>query len=368
MFELTNAQRKCFGLPPVDESWSRVVLKPGPYDHHTSIAYLDGNVIRKFVATGSHRYLEYTLCEQLSEDLQYLLPKTAKGKPVRLTGPALDKRTPTGMCLTFFLYMSHGSITLYNYPSQRDYYNSHYDPSPMEGIADFAKWVDAWCAETTEEDLLELADFAAQPRKHVKFREGDIFRFKLNRRLYGYGRILLDYDRMRKEKVPFWDILMGKPVDISIYHIATTRKDITVDELSALRSLPSDHMMDNFLFYGDYEIIGNIPIGEWEDYPIMYGETISAIEQGARLQCGKLYRSLDEKATLGNKFSNGGVGFYPICTLPILLSCIQAGSNEPYWYENNHRSVDFDLRNPKLRAELEQVCEQFGIALSDLVR
>lgn len=37
-----------------------------------------------------------------------------------------------------------------------------------------------------------------------------------------------------------------------------------------LPCLPSGHISDNRLFYGDYEIIGHIPIGEKEDYPIMY--------------------------------------------------------------------------------------------------
>lgn len=366
MFELTNTQRKCFGLPSVDSSWSRVVLKSGPYDYHTSIAYLDGNIIKRYIATGDTCYQEWEICEQLSDNLNYLLPKTPKGKPVRLSGPALSKRTPSGMCLNFHS-PPVDTISLYSYPSQRGYFSSEYDPVPLNDIDAFSKWVDRWCEETTEEDLQDIADFAVQPRKHVNFQEGDIFRFKLNRRLYGYGRVLLDYNRMRKAKEPFWDIIMGKPAAVSIYHIATTRKDVTVDELKKLPSLPSSHMMDNYLFYGEYEIIGNIPIGDREDYPIMYGQMFGR-DNGARLQCGHLYLELDEKPLEALSYQNNGVGFQPICTLPVLLSCIRSGSNEPYWYQNNHWSVDFDLRNPKLRTQLTQICTQFGITPSDLIK
>ena len=37
-----------------------------------------------------------------------------------------------------------------------------------------------------------------------------MFRFPIDRRLYGYGRVLLNYDAMRKGNIPFWDVFMGK--------------------------------------------------------------------------------------------------------------------------------------------------------------
>lgn len=80
MFELTNEQRKCFGLLPVDSNWTRIEPKPSPYDQHTTISYLDGTVLRKVILTGYNSYSEYEICEQLSDDLQYLLPKTKKRK------------------------------------------------------------------------------------------------------------------------------------------------------------------------------------------------------------------------------------------------------------------------------------------------
>lgn len=367
MFELTNEQRKCFGLMPVDSNWIRMELKPSPYDLHTTISYLDGTVLRKFIETGSNIYTEYEICEQLSDDLRYLLPKTQKGKPMLLSATTLEKRTGIGMRLSYKRDSSGDAyIDVFSDISQRCYYSNDYEPIRSYGKYDFQNWVEAWCQETTEEDLVDISRFSALPRQHIKFREGDVFRFKINRRLYGYGRILLDYALMRKKKEPFWDILMGKPLACSVYHIVTERNDVTIEELAQLNSLPSVHMMDNRLYYGDFEIIGNIPIREFEDYPIMYGNSIDARCRAVLLQCGKLFLKDENSTALFYDFANHSIGFDLNFTLPALLECIESDSNDPYWAQRHWR-IRRDLRNPKLRNELTKICEQFGIAQSQLI-
>ena len=368
MFELTNEQRKCFGLRPVEDHWQRLEPKPSPYHQHATVAYLDGSTLRKLIQTGPNLYTETEICEELSEDRKYLMPKTAKGKPQLLSAATLEKRTPLGMGFSWNRSRSgFTDICLFSHTSQRNYYTNCYDPHYSFGEDDLAHWVDAWCADTTPEDLLDITRFAALPRQRVKFREGDVFRFQLTRRLWGYGRIVLDYAMMRKKKIPFWDVLAGKPAACSIYCIVTDRSDVTVEELKNLNSLPSTHMMDNHLFYGEYEIIGHIPIGEQEDYPIMYGASISALYRGTHLQCGKLFRLIENEPALYNQFMNHAIGFAPRFTLPVLEACIQSGTNEPFWKQRWYR-VHKDLRDPSNRKELEEVCSQFGITPQDLIK
>ncbi len=361
MFELTNEQRMHFGLLPVETNWVRLELK-NPPGWCSVIAYVDGTTIRKIVETGASYYREYELSEKLSDDLRYLQPKTERGKPVLLSASTLEKRTGIGMCLS----CSRG-ISLYSLSSQQIYYSSEYDPVDVQNIADFQKWVENWCNESTEEDIMDITQFRDQPRIHVKFKLGDVFRFKINRRLYGYGRILLDYAAMRKKKQPFWDVLAGKPLACSIYHIATDRKNVSIGELKNLNSLPSVHIMDNHLFYGSYEIIGNIPIHEPEDYPIMYGNSTRAYCKAVLLQCGNLYRKEDNGTALFQGFSNGAIGFGLHFKLPVLLACIEDGSNAPYWREDGWWANQ-DLRNPKFRTKLELVCKQFGLEPSQLIK
>ena len=367
MFELTNEQRKCFGLLPVESHWTLVQVKASPYDSFQTYAYIDGNVIRKCLLCCKDRFAEYELCEHLSEDGKYLLPKTEKGKPVLLSSSTLLKRNGTGMYLSIYRNNGRANIDVYSHVSQRGYYSNEHVSDQTIGQDDLQQWVEKWCAETTEDDLRDIAQFAAQPRKHIKFREGDVFRFKIDRRLYGYGRILVDYDRMRKNKEPLWDIMMGKPLAVSVYHIVTERGDVTVEELIKLKALPSVHMMDNRLYYGEYEIIGNIPIGEHEDYPIMYGNSTCMGERAVYLQCGKLYRKYPGKEALVKGFGNNSIGFGLDFRLSELQECIEAGSNAPYWAQEIYK-VNQDLRNPKFRKELNGICKQLDISPSQLIK
>ena len=364
MFELTNEQRKCFGLLPVESTWTLTEVKASPYDDFRTYVYMDGTVIRKCILSGDDNFAEYELCEQLSEDLKYLLPKTAKGKPALLSSSTLLKRKGFGMCLAY----GKGHISLNNRTSMRTYYSSVYDRLSINNIDGFTHWVLQWCADTTAEDCEDINRFRLQARKHVKYQEGDVFRFKINRRLYGYGRILLDYDKMRKKKEPFWDILMTKPLVCSAYHIATENKHLTIDELDNLQSLPSTIITDNNLFYGDFEIIGNIQARDHEDYPIMYGDSIRARERAAVLQCGKLYRRIENGAAIFDGFTNNGVGFSLNVTLPVLLQCIAEKSNTPFWNQERWAPVNYDLRNPKFRTALEQICKQFNLEQSQLIK
>lgn len=364
-FELNNAQRACFGLRPVEDGWTRITLKPSPYDDFDMIAYLDGNVIRKCILIGEERYSETEYCEELSEDLGCLLPKTAKGKPVKLSSSTMLKRKPVGMALSW----SRGYICLSNQNSGCDYYSGAYERKEVNTFRDFRAWVETWCAETTAEDLADIEAFAQRTKRHVKYREGDVFRYKIGRREYGYGRILVDYVQMRRKKQPFWDILMGTPLVCSAYHILTGRKDVTADELMNLKSLPSCIVADNNLYYGQWEIIGNIPVGENEDYPIMCGGSIDMRDNGegrVLLQCGKRFMQLENQKSVEHGFTNNSVGFSMNVVRDVLERCIAEGSNEPYWAHSYAMHVT-DLRNPRFRKSLEAVCGQFGLAPEDLI-
>ncbi len=359
MYELTNEQRKCFALCPVSENWSRAEIKASPYDDFKTFAYIENNVIVKCIITGSNTYCEYELSEQLSDDGKFLLPKTAKGKPVLLSSSNLLKRNGTGMCLSY----RDRYVTLYSVPSNCSYYSNTYINSDIVDINSFFDWVNAWCNETTPEDIADVEAFSKKKREHVKFSEGDIFRFKIDRHRYGYGRIILDYDKMRKRKQIFWDILMSKPLVCSVYHIITDRTDVTVDELKELKSLPSTIIADNNIYYGEYQIIGNIPIGENEDYPIMYGNSIRFGEKAVCLQHGTAYRKIENSTALHGGFTNNGVSFSLNFVSDVLLRCIETNSNKPYWDEHYQHVTNRDLRNPKFEDIRKEISAQMNVTL-----
>lgn len=357
MFELTNDQRNCFSLTPVCEHWELINAKPSPYDDYKTYLYLDGDTVVKCIVLGESQYCEYELCEKVSPDRKYLLPKTAKGKPVLLSSSTILKRNGIGMKLSY----NNKHIRLYNQNTECLYYSNSYLNDNICDLDKFSRWVENWCAETTDIDRADILRFSQQERKHVRYQEGDVFRFKIDRRLYGYGRILLDYGKMRKHKEPFWDILMTKPLVCSVYHIVTDRDDVSVEELKPLSSLPSTVITDNSLFYGESRIIGNLPITQNEDYPIMYGDSIHAGENAVCYQCGKCFRKIENGTELYHGFRNSGVSYYLNFRLDILLQCIKENTNTPYWTNYLAYWVHEDLRNPKHAEKLQRIKQQFGL-------
>lgn len=370
MFELTNEQRRCFGLTLVDPAWERVELPRSHYDDYDTVLYLDGCRVAKIILKGDRRLFETKMDETLSDDRAYILPKTSKGKPVKLSAAAIAKRTERGMTLSCFRMNVYRDdypwdVSIYNADNKRYYYDSALDEPAIFSEADLAAWIDRWCAETTEEDIADIGRFAKAPLIHVKYREGDVFRFKLSRRLYGYGRILLDYNKMRRDKTEFWDIYMATPIVCSVYHIATDDPNVKIETLRSLKSLPSFVVIDNYVYYGEYEIIGNIPIGENEDYPISYGMSLDARDRNHTLhyQCGKVHLQLYDTPKLKyGSVGHGSVSTAPYVRLDILKACIEDGSNAPYWEMSYPVWANDDLRNPKHADKLRAIREQFGIS------
>lgn len=371
-FLLTNAQRACMGLTPVDPSWEWVRLKSVCKDpDFENWACFDGDTIRKYVYYSPSHYEECTYEEQTAENRTLLLPRTARGKPKKLTNITLSNRKSLGMRLRWSQRIA--AVELRHEDTDRTYYSSGLEDYAIRTLDDLAAWLDRWAAETTPEDLTALDRFLTAKRRRAQVREGDFFRFSIGRRAYGYGRVLLDYYRMKKEGRPCWDILMCRPLVVKTYRFITDDPAVPVEVLRELPALPSYYMSDDGIFFGEYPVVGNLPleIGEL-DFPIMYGGSISGLDRGrdrTLLQCGTLYRVLEDVAPLPgwvSCFRHNGVTLAPICiNRPTLEACIAAGSNSPYWERTKNWALK-DLRSPYCREQLAAVCEQMGLSMAEL--
>lgn len=124
--------------------------------------------------------------------------------------------------------------------------------------------------------------------------------------------------------------------------------------------------MDDAFFYGEYEIIGNLPLPYSElDFPVMYGSSISNDDK-IYLQLGqKFYEMANRDCALYSEFRNNGIGWGVDVELPILKKCIELDSNEPYWEQNNYLT-NKDLRNPMFYKEREAICKQFGVSEEEI--
>ena len=365
IFELTNEQRKYLGLIPVEEHWELVKFDNGIY------YYFEDDIIRKEITVKENYYHESELNVKTSENRTMILPKTKRGKIKKFNYTATQSFSPFG---TYFTFSTDGVI-IANYTSQRTYYSETFTEKEKISLEDLKKWLDKWMKETTEEDLEEIEEFNNAKRKHCKFNEGDFFAFKISRREWCFGRILMDVSKLRKdenfEKNKNYGLahLMGKPLIIKVYHKISDNKNIDLKKLSECPALPSQPIMDNIFYYGEAVILGNLPLKpEENDMFISVSESISGIDKNiAYLQYGLIYREipLSDYEKLIKELKIGaqtlrreGIGF--VIDTYKLKECIEVKSNSPFWEKYKKRNVP-DLKNPDYIELKRKIFKAFGL-------
>ena len=365
IFELNNEQRKYLGLIPVEEHWELVKFDNGIY------YYFEDDIIRKEIKVSKNYYHESELNVKTSENRTMILPKTKRGKIKKFNYTVTQSFSPFG---TYFTFSADGVI-IANYTSQRTYYSETFTEKEKISLDDLKKWLDKWMKETTEEDLEEIEEFKNAKRKHCKFNEGDFFAFKLSRREWCFGRILMDVSKLRKdenfEKNKNYGLahLMGKPLIIKVYHKISDNKNIDLKELSECLALPSQPIMDNIFYYGEAVILGNLPLKpEENDMFISVSESISGIDKNiAYLQYGLIYREIPlsdyEKLIKDLKIGaqtlrREGIGF--VIDTYKLKECIEAKSNSPFWEKYKKHNVP-DLKNPDHIELKRKIFKAFGL-------
>ena len=365
IFELTNEQRKYLGLIPVEEHWELVKFDNGIY------YYFEDDTIKKEIKVSKNYYHEAELNEKTAENRTMILPKTKRGKIKKFNYTATQSFSPFG---TYFTFSTNGVI-IANYTTQRTYYSEIFSEKEKISLDNLKKWLDKWMKETTEEDLEEIEEFKNAKRKHCKFNEGDFFAFKISRREWCFGRILLDVSKLRKDenfkKNKNYGLanLMGKPLIIKVYHKISDNKNIDLKELSKYSALPSQAIMDNIFYYGEAIILGNLPLKpEENDMFISVSESISGIDKNiAYLQYGLIYREipLSDYEKLIKELKIGaqtlrreGIGF--VIDTYKLKECIEAKSNSPFWEKYKKHNVP-DLKNPDHIELKRKIFKAFGL-------
>lgn len=374
--ELTNEERKYLGLELIEPTWERLEI-PNNLDKNLvngkCILYFDGYILRKNIEVydDGSLYNESSCHIKTENNHTIISPITPNGKATKLNCVNLEKYTYEGMYFSYY----NGKVLLANYTTQQTYYDSEIAGVKEINKNELHEFLQNWISETTPEELRKINDFASSKRKHCQFKEGDFFRFSIDRTHYGYGRILLDISSMRKNKEKFWDILSSKPLVISVYHIITDNPYVDIATLKGLKRCPSQFISDNRFFYGEYEIIGHEDLNEEElDYPIMYGLDFNLFDKANKLikfQMGHTYKEIPfENNNFIRKnekfdpflqdFKNNGIGSSLYINKNILEECIANNSNEPYWHSKYN--LKMDLRNPNNVSELQKILKQMAIS------
>ena len=223
--------------------------------------------------------------------------------------------------------------------------------------------------ETTEEDLRELETFKNEKRKKQKYKEGDIFAFKIGRRNYGFGKIIIDVTKRRKSeefhKNKNYGLahLMGPALIVKVYHKLSDTKDIDIEELKHCSSFPGQAVMDNHIYYNENPIIGNLPVSndDMNDANLSVSKSISYDDWNiAYLQYGLIYKEIPLEEYIKHEeehwhaYRNEGIGFGLF--IGGLEDCIKEKSNKKFFerYAN-------DLRAPQHAKDREIIFKLFGL-------
>ncbi len=362
-FELTNNERKYVGIQPVDPQWDKVQLTNEIY------IYFAGSTIVKSITITKDSYKENDMDEETSEDRTMLLPKTKKGKPKKINFSSFQARNCIG---TYFWFIS-SEVTIANYTTQKTFYSTFFERMEIKDFTALRSWLTNYIETSPKDYLTAIEKFGKEERKSYKIKEGDFFTFKVDRDNYGFGRVLLDIRKLRKEK--FFEKeshfglrnLMGQPLTIKIYHKISTDKNIAIETLKNLPCFPSQHIMDNRLFYGDFEIIGNLPLTHNElESPMSFSRSIHYNTPDlVYLQWGLIYKETNitklPKDLKEIAFRNEVVGFDLQLSKDILVNCIKNNTNDYYWKSDTHYMYKQDLRNPIHKTHKEKIFKVFEL-------
>ncbi|WP_062054554.1 immunity 26/phosphotriesterase HocA family protein [Aquimarina longa] len=365
IFQLTKTDRKYLGLKPVKSNWDIVQLTDEIY------LFFDGSTIIKSITVNQNSYQENDMNEETSNNRTILLPKTGRGKPKKLNFSSFQSRNGIG---TYFSFTAgNQGVIIGNYTTQKTFYETYFQEIEINNFSELRKWLDNFINSSSKNHLLDINKFGKEKRKRVKVKEGDFFTFKVDRKNYGFGRVLLDIRKLHKEK--FFEKenhyglsnLMAQPLTIKVYHHISETKNIDVSILKNKKCFPSEHIMDNRLFYGDYEIIGNLPLENSEmEFPMSFSESIDYSNKGLiYFQWGFIYKEKNikqiSKSIVGNYFRNEGVGVGLRLNKKILINCIKDNSNDYYWNSDAFYTFKKDLRNPKNKESKIKIFKEFGL-------
>lgn len=274
-FTLTNKQRKYFGLEPVKKKWDPVELKD-------MIVYFDGDLIRKVICyeySKEYGYQEYDY-ELQTDAREKLLPATKRGKPKPLTPSNILDRKSIGFSFVCYfgwrgksfdfqhLYMTHIASNE-TFVSLDDHGITNYDQ--------LTDWVDEYIQSCPSDYLQKLDEKRGKKRRRVRYQPGDIFEIRFDDDEVGYGKILLDVFRLRKqgffkdkpEPYPYAGLngpLQGCGLLVAIYDYAGP--PLEPEQVNAQPVLCTKLMMHENIYEGTFPIIGNAAVLPEElDFP-----------------------------------------------------------------------------------------------------
>lgn len=270
---LNNEERVYFALNPIENHWDEVIIKDN------FVVYYDGNVIKKTIEVGTSgndfSYFEND-ADLCTRERKILLPRTAKGKEKNITYTSVTAPKPTGCCFVLRLKGSSNYSTVHVYNPRNEKFLPIRGDRELHTLEDFKHWLKNYIATCPVNYSEKLDSLKNTPHQTVKYFNGDIFRFEIDREHYGFGLITGQIAKIRKDKL-LWEEhalnnVMCVPLIVRFYVFKTKNKQPSIEEITSYPLSPADIISDGNFIWGAYEIIGNKSLQESDiDFPIHAG-------------------------------------------------------------------------------------------------
>lgn len=293
VINMTNEERHYFAIEPVDPEWDALSFCYQSYMRHTRLTiFFSGNAIVKGIEEEIYAkpdgfrfeesYTEYDTCLP-TEDRQFVLPLTARGKPKKLTATAVRAVAPFGCSFTLRMTRSElrgeagGSLYLSNPRAEKEFPVGEREAvARIDSDADFHVFARRYMDTCPADYFGRLEAFRRAERVTVKYRPGDVFRMAYDRTHWCYGIIVCDVKRLcSMPEMPDNSTLrhlMMVPIMVRLYELKTDRQDMTPEELQAY---PLGRVMicgDNDIIWGTHPIVGHRSLtAEDIEFPLIAG-------------------------------------------------------------------------------------------------
>lgn len=252
-YELTNNQRRYFGLLSVAGSWDRVQLS------NTTTVYYQGDKIVK-VLDYTFGYGEYDT-DMETKNRQILLPKTARGKEQKLTIAKIIKVKGSG--IQFSGSFQGGGIHVYDNRRNVFFIKGFAEERNIKNYKDIDSWITNYINKVLPDYFDWLDKELSQKRLRIKIKEGDIVAFKVAHGQYGFARVLLEvFSEIQKGDIvrPELHWVHPRSLIVAPYAYYADTLQINIDKLVNKKTLPSLCIFDLDVYRGEMPIVGHKPL------------------------------------------------------------------------------------------------------------
>jgi hypothetical protein len=252
-FELSNHERKFFGLRSIESHWDKVSL-----DSQIDV-YFDGDKIEKVVGNGVGYFIEYDV-EINTRERKILLPKTTRGKEQKISASKVSKIKGSGAQFTASLF--RGGVHVYNNRTNSFFIKSFPEEGEMKSFDNVKTWIQKYIRNVPDDHFEWLETELNSERKTINAKKGDIIAFKISGAEWAFARVLQNtYDEMQKLQNDF-PLFRWHPRSLIVapYAWYATSLKVDIHSLVTKETLPSLCIFDIEVYRGQMPVIGNLPL------------------------------------------------------------------------------------------------------------